>query len=422
MSSLPGVGSETPDPSQRSMFRSSWTTQEGVGTAMIVECKVVDLNPVLWTVDCISQFDQKWYLNIQVGSPYMHSKRGEGIYVMPEIGAKCHVCIPSDNCPPFVLDFIMPQESVLDATSDDAPEGTEKPTDSTFAGGRLRAKPGDIIMRGRDGNFVILHRGGVLQVGSSDLSQRIYIPLRNLVCDISQNYQHYNSGGSINWFLASGESDTNPSTIRKETYRLLAGDARATIRVAYGPLKDMVPEPQNGAQSDLSQLGIGTEEDGPVVVEVVIAPDGFSADNGSPDGSTPDQTVLRYFFDKKGSVFMRSEGSVLLHVRRKLRLVVGDNIDITAKKSFTLTVSDTARIDGGKLLELTGKVTKINGGTKPCAHVGSIVECHITVPWVVVAPGLPPAVIGTVLPINPLTGQPQTVKGTIVSGNPTIQV
>ena len=391
-----------------------------MGPAMIVEAKVVDLNPVLWTVDCISQFDQKWFLNIQVGSPYQHSKRGEGIYVMPEIGAKCHVCVPSDNCPPFLLDFIMPQESIQDATSADAPDGTEEATDSTFAGGRLRAKPGDIIMRGRDGNFVILHRGGVLQIGASELAQRIYIPLRNLVSDISQNYRHYNTGGSINWFLASGESDTNPSTIRKETYRLLAGDEKATIRVAYGPLKDVVPEPQDGSQSNLSQLGIGTEEDGPIVLEVTIAPDGFNPDSGAPDGDTPDQTVLRYFFDKKGSVFMRSEGSVLLHVKKKLRVLVEDSIDLTAKKNFTLTVSDTTRIDGGKLLELTAGVTKINGGTKPCAHVGSVVECRITIPWVSTpaAPGAPV----TILPINPITGQPHTIKGTIISGNPTVQV
>lgn len=387
---------------------------------MIVEGKVVDLNQNLWTVDVISQFDQKWYLNIQVGSPYMHAKRGEGIFVMPEIGAKCHVCIPSDNCPPFVLDFIMPQEAQLDATTDDAPGGTEEATDSSFAGGRVRAKPGDIIMRGRDGNFVVLHRGGVLQIGASELAQRIYIPLQNLVSDISQNYRHYNTGGSINWFLASGESETNPSTIRKETYRLLAGDKRATIRVACGPLKDTVAEPQDGATSHLEQLEIGTEEDGPIVMEVTIAPDGFSPDSGAPDGDTPDQTVLRYFFDKKGNAFLRSEGSVLLMTRKKLRVVSEDNIDITTSKSFTLTVADTTRIDGGDLLELTGRTTKINGGTKPCAHVGAVVECRITIPWVSTpaAPGAPVSI----LPINPVTGQPHTLKGTIISGNPTVLV
>lgn len=417
---LPGVehGSAS-DPMQRTAFRSSWTQPEGLTSATIIEGKIVDINPVLWTVDVISTFDQHWYLNVQVASPYLHPKRGEGIFVMPEIGAKCHVCIPSDGPPPFVLDFIMPQETLLDATSD-APEGTAGATNSTFAGGRIRAKPGDIILRGRDGNFVVLHRGGVLQIGATELAQRIYIPLQNLVSDISQNYRHYNTGGSINWFVASAESESNPPTIRKETFRLLAGDARATIRMAIGQLKDVVAEPKDGATSDLTQLGIGVGEDNPIVVEVAIAPEGFGADSGAPDGSTPNQTVLRYFFDKKGNAFMRSEGSVLLMTRKKLRVVAEDSIDIVTKKSFTLTVEDTTRIDGGDLLELTGKVTKINGGSKPCAHVGSVVECRITIPLVST-----PAVPGNpvlIPPINPLTGMPQTVKGTIISGNPTVLV
>lgn len=418
---LPGVEhGSTPDPAQRTAFRSSWTQPEGISAATIIEGKVVDINLALWTVDIISQFDQKWYLNVQVASPYLHAKRGEGIFVMPEIGAKCHVCIPSDGPPPFVLDFIMPQETLLDATTPDAPAGTEGATNATYAGGRPTVKPGDIMIRGRDGNFMVLHRGGVLQIGATELAQRIYIPLQNLVSDISQNYRHYNTGGSINWFVSSGESESNPPTIRKETFRLLAGDARATIRMAIGQLKDVVAEPQDGATSDLNQLGIGVGDDNPIIVEVAIAPEGFGADNGSVDGSTPEQTVLRYFFDKQGNAFLRSEGSVLLMTRKKLRVVCEDNIDITTKKSFTLTVEDTTRIDGGTLLELTAGITKINGGSKPAAHVGSIVECRITLPLVST-----PAVPGNpvlIPPINPLTGMPQTVKGTIISGNSTVLI
>ena len=416
---LPGVEhGSTADPLQRTAFRSSWTQPEGLSAATIIEGKVVDINPTLWTVDVISQFDQHSYLNIQVGSPYMHPKRGEGIFVMPEIGAKCHVCIPSDGPPPFVLDFIMPQESTSDISTTE--QATEGATNSTFAGGRFKAKPGDIFIRGRDGNFIVLHRGGVLQIGSTELAQRIYIPLNNLVSDISQNYRHYNTGGSINWFVASAESETNPPTIKKDTYRLLAGDAKATIRVAYGPLKDFVPEPQKGATSDLNQLGIGTDTKNPIIMEVTVAPDGFGADNGAPTKDTPKQTVLRYFFDKKGGVFLRSESSVLLMARKKLRLVAEDNIDISTKKSFTLVAKDTGRVDGGSLLELTGKVTKINGGTKPVAHVGAVVEIQITTPLISTpaAPGSPVSI----LPINPLTGQPQVMKGTITSGNPTILV
>lgn len=402
---------------QRSAFRSSWTQPEGTVGAVIVEGVVVDLNLTLWTVDVVSKFDQKQYLNIQVSSPYMHSNFGEGIYAMPDIGAKCHVCIPSDGPPPFILDFIMPTETVPQAGQQDI--SGENSSNSTFAGGRVRAKPGDIYIKGRDGNFIILHRGGVLQIGCSELAQRIYIPLQNLVTDISQNYRHYNTGGSINWFLAPGESETNPSTIHKDTYRLLAGDEKASIRVSVGLAKDFVAEPANGANSELSQLGIG--KDNPIVCEVVLAPEAFGADKGSLEPDTSKKTRLRYFFDKGGSAFLRSEGSVLLYVRKKLRVIAQDNIDVSTKKSFTLVAKETGRVDGGSLLELTGKVTKLNGGSKAVATVGSIVEVVLTLPLngVLVGPPVPGGPI-IVPPIDPITTLPVRLKGTIISGNATV--
>lgn len=414
---LPGVGpTSAPDPLQRSSFRTSYFQPEGVVGAIIIEGVVIDINLTLWTVDVASKFDQKQYFNIQIGSPYLHSNFGEGIYVMPDLGAKCHVCIPSDGPPPFVLDFIMPAETIPQAGPQDI--SSDSSSDSTFAGGRSRAKPGDIYIKGRDGNFVILHRGGVLQVGCSELAQRVYIPLQNLVTDISQNYRHYNTGGSINWFLASGESETNPSTIHKETYRLLADDEKASIRVSIGPAKDFVAEPSNGANSDLNQLGIGTGSNNPIVFEVVLSPEQFGADKGSLEKDTSKETKLRYFFDKKGGAFLRSEGSVLLHVRKKLRIVAQDNIDISTNKSFTLTAKSTGRIDGGDSLDIRGKVTKINGGSKPVATVGSIVEVRLTLPLT----GMPAAIATPVVipPIDPISGMPVVLKGVIVSGNPTI--
>lgn len=422
---LPGVTSTGVDPTQRTAFRSSWSQPEGVTGALIMEGKIVDINLTLWTVDVVSVHDQKWWLNIQVGSPYMHSNNGEGIYVMPEIGAKCHVCVPSDGPPPFVMDFIMPQETIPQAGTAEEPEGRDGGTsDATFAGGRTRPKPGDIYLRGRDGNFLILHRGGILQIGSTELAQRIYIPLQNLITDISQNYRHYNSGGSINWFLAPGESETNPASLYRETFRLLAGDEKATLRITKGLLKDFLTEPENGAQSEIDQLDMAGE-DNPIVLEVAIAPESFGADDGSLQEDAAENTKLRYFFDKSGNVFMRSEGSVLLFSRKKLRLVSKDSISVSTDKDFQLTAKGTGRIDGGALLELTGKVTKINGGSKPCAHVGSIVEVSI---GLIPLSSLTPAAPGAPVLIGPsgaptAAGYPQPkLKGVIVSGNSTVLV
>ena len=132
-----------------SKFRNSFTHKEGVDEALILQGRVHNVNVVKWTVDIITQFDRKKYFNIQVGSPYMHHSNGEGIYAVPEVGATCMVCVPSDSSPPFVLAFTMAHELVDDA-SDDAPAGTNShgasvpnATDASFAGGR--PKPAEVL-------------------------------------------------------------------------------------------------------------------------------------------------------------------------------------------------------------------------------------------------------------------------------------
>jgi hypothetical protein len=183
---------------------------EGNVPANFIQGKVVNVNLVNWTVDVTAQFDRKRYFDIQVGSPYMHYSNGEGISVFPEVGAKCMVCLPSDSSPPYVSSFIMPMENT-DMAAPDAPKGTTSKSSpsatssgASFAGGRPPAKPGDIWMRTRDDNFVILHRGGVVQIGCSELAQRLYIPLSHLIMDISNNYAHHNMGGSILWSMQEG--------------------------------------------------------------------------------------------------------------------------------------------------------------------------------------------------------------------------
>lgn len=418
MGSLPGVNTYSqPNPGERASFRSSWSQPEGAVGAHILEGQVVDINLVNWTVDVVTKFDQKYFLNIQVSAPYAHFNRGEGFYVMPDIGAKCHVCIPSDGPPPFVLDFIMPQETI-DGASEDAPGGTDggkggvtqEATAASFAGGRKRAKPGDIGITNRDGSFLRLHRGGVVQIGSTELAQRIYIPLRNLITDISENYEQLTTGGSVNWFVAHGESSTNPPTVSRHSYRLLANDAKASLRVSIGKLSDVIREPTEQTVSDLSQLGFGQE---PVVCEVILAPDSISADDGAVTKETREASVLRYFFDKDGNTLYRTQGSILLRADGKLRIRVGGDVDLTGGGNFALTLAGSARIQAKGGIDLTGGVIRLNGGSAPIARVGSTVTMTVGAPIPITV-----LVAGVLSPGTILTGAVFT--GIVTTGAPTV--
>jgi hypothetical protein len=418
---LKGVDDKYKQPLERSAFRTSWTQPEGPSDVLIHEARILDINLVNWTVDCVTVFDGKRFFDIQVAAPYLHSNQGEGIYTMPEVGAKCLVCVPSDGPPPFVLAFVMPPEAISDAGSEQAPQGTQggqggpttTPTDSTYSGGRMRAKPGDIVMKGRDGNFVVLHRGGVLQIGCSQLAQRIFIPLGNLVTDISQNYNHFNTGGSVNWGVRAESPEENQETEYRHTFRVFANDEFADIRLAVGRIHQIVPEKpgEDSSAIDLEQLQIGTDAD--VVFEMVLAPGGFDTDAGQPVTNARDLTKLKFFFDRDGNTMFRSEGSVSLRVKKKLRIRVDDTIEVFGKKSFTLECDDIARIRGGKLLELTTKdgQVKINGGTKPVAHVGSQILITLVTPVPITTSQGP----GTIL-------AGATFSGSVSTGNPSILV
>jgi hypothetical protein len=381
-----------------------------------MEGTVVDLNMKIWTVDVVSKFDQKFYPNVQISSPYQNPNNGEGIYVMPDIGSKCHVCIPSDGPAPFILDFIMPQETQTNVGTDDEASGqaaSEDDSDASFAGGRPRPKPGDIFIKGRDGNFVILHKGGVLQIGSTELAQRIYIPLENLITDVSQNYRHHNTGGSINWFLAAGESENNPHTVYKHTYRLRAGVAKASIRVAMGELRDPVKETDGDLKSSMGLYDIGTK-DNPILCEVTLAPDGFEPDKGaSIPGTTEELVKLRYLFDKAGNALLRAEGSVVLQSAKTLTLRGREAIHMQTDGTFLLSGGEGGNIVAENFLQVTTNGMRLNAGSNPAAHVGSSVEILIS-PADVFKLVTPIPTPGGPFPL--LSFAPMTLKGFIKTG------
>jgi hypothetical protein len=312
-----------------------------------------------------------------------------------------------------VADFIMPMETI-DGASTDAPGGTDggkgdvtqEATAASFAGGRKRAKPGDIYIRNRDGSFIILHRGGVLQIGATELAQRIYVPLQNLITDISQTYRHQNIGGSINWFVAPGESSSNPPTVQRNSFRLLAGDDKATLRVAYGKVSDVLKESDPKTKSDLTQLGVGGDA---VVCEVVVSPDQVDADTGAFEDGAAKSSVLRYFFDKAGNVLLRTEANVVLRAKKKLRLRIDDNVEVFGGKNLTLEFEGTARIQVKNGIDISGGVIRLNGGSKAIATVGSIVTLTITAPVPIATSAGP----GTIL-------AGATMVGIVTSGNPTV--
>lgn len=388
-------------------FRSSFTARQGTVAAKFVEAKVVNVNYVTWTVDVYTSFDRKRYANIQVGSPYLHHNNGEGIYVSPEVNAKCMVCIPSDSSPPHVAYFLAAFENV-DLGSDVAPSGTTSQSDpnskssgASFAAGRPRAKPGDIRLQGRDGNFVVLHRGGVLQIGSSELSQRMFIPLSNTMVDISDEYYHHTQGGTEYWGILPSKSDGKSPTEYFQTFRVFADDKFADVRIKKGKVSDPA----------LTELNAGATLD-QVVYEVVVAPQGVDAESGAFHDVK--KVTYRFTVDENGNSIIGAKGDLTIYGKKRLTLASDGTVAVKAANMFEVNAANGAVIDGGALAHIKGKIVKLAGGGKPVAYQGCMVQVILPVTPV---PGVHAS--GAGLPALP---QPLTVTGFIVQGNPQVLV
>lgn len=382
---------------------------EGADPPNIIQGRVINVNLVRWTVDIYSTFDRKRYPDVPVGSPYQHYSNGEGLSIFPEVGALCYICEPGDTSGPFVLAFVMPHE-VVDGSTDDAPQGTRShgvPTgssDASFAGNRPKPKPGDIYLKTRDGNFVILHRGGVLQIGANELAQRIYVPLGNLVTDIAENYQMFNAGGSVSWGMQDGPSQKNFPAQFLRTLRVFANDKYADVKIASGKVYN--------PQRDDNTITENTD-DNPTVIEVCVKPQGFDAVTG--EDSKEGEIKLHFLFDKSGNGFIGMKGAFKMNIEKKWTVTAKGGIEFNSPAGIDIFADQLIQIQGKEGVHVKGKVVRLGPGRRPVACMGDLVNVFVG--------GMPlPAQFIPTIPIPPApNGQhpPGTpIPGTLIIGPP----
>ena len=393
------------NPAGKQPFRTTATFSAGHTEAKIFQGTVTNVNLVTWTVDVVAKFDRYFLPNIPIASPYLHHSGGEGLSVVPEVGATAVVCMPSDTTTPFIIAFLMAPE-IVDTATDDDPDGTtgknspnESSATASFGGGRPKAKPGDMMLRTRDGNFVILHRGGVLQLGADELAQRIYIPMNHFVMDISQNYSHHNSGGSVSWGIQEGAGESEYPSEYTQTFRVLANDKYADVRVKAGKVKDTVPEMGDvDFQSDIDQLGIQSDI---VLYEVDIIPGGFNAETGyTVNKDAPKNARFKFFVDRAGGTFVKASGSIFVGSAKKIRIKAKEGVEIQSEQGMSIQAKNEMLLKS-QSAHVQADVVRLGAGSKPVATQGALVQ--ITLPFTPMPiPGSPPiALYGIILTGNP---------------------
>lgn len=290
----------------------------GLDRVLIEEGRIINVNMRRWTADVKTETNQSNFLDIQWGNAYLHFANGEGIYAMPEVGAKCMVCRPSDS-PPFIMCFTttFEREGVQDGENQgerDVQEGQEAANSNiTFASGRPHLQQGDIMLRGRDGNQIWLRRGGVVEIGSTAISKRLYIPLLNYIRDFCENYSLMTFGGDLSWVV--NRVDDAPDGEAKALLKILAKEAaqheHATVAIQVGQVDD-----DNR-------------------VSITVAPNAIDMETAIADGGP----LFELLIDKEGSVEITSKKDATITIEGELELTVEGGATYDYQSGVTTSVS-----------------------------------------------------------------------------------
>lgn len=284
-------------------------------TPEILKARVLDVDIGSYTVSVATEFGKKVYSDIPFATPYQHFSNGEGIYFMPEVGSLCWVCRASDGNKPFVMAW----GPVLD--------------DHGHRGKKQDLNPGDIYLGTRDENFLVLRRGGIVQIGGGPLSQRIFFQAENTIKDFCQNYELNTLGGSLAWAVG----DSNESSSGK-----------------YPALLELKARENADDAAPIASLQIGSHgESSDVILRLNIKSDGSS---GASDMVT---------------LSMGKDGSVSWSVKKDLSMSVSGKVTVESDDDITLTSQKKMALTGKTGFSAKGQTASVEGDTTATLKGGS---------------------------------------------------
>jgi hypothetical protein len=203
----------------------------------------------------------------------------------------------------------------------------------TYRGGRELLNPGDLHFSTRDGNFVTIRRGGIVQIGATPVCQRVFIPIRNIIRDFAENYELATPGGDLTWLV--NRTDEQGDGHRGTLFTLAA--------------KEFSDDPN---KDPIALLKIGSHGDGNETILSLQTRD---------QGAGTIKTALE----------IKKNGSISWKVEKDLTLNIKGDFKTTVKGKMT-TTSDGDMSSDSKT-KLTGKapVVGLDGGGAKLDLAGS---------------------------------------------------
>jgi hypothetical protein len=213
--------------------RTGVPVYEGEGDVRLVRAKVVSVDNVKWTATIQPEHGGNPIPGVPI-EPMMINSSGGGSYFMPEQNSVVWACTPSTDATPFIMGG-----ATLPKQTDEGDEN-EDPNDRRM--NRPVLEGGDCALAVSEQGHIFMRKGGTVEIGASESCKRVYLPLKNMVREFSQNWEHQIGGGGKISVLARDEdarfgSDLTPAEFQLQISEF-AEDVDPVIDLRLGRIKD----------------------------------------------------------------------------------------------------------------------------------------------------------------------------------------
>jgi len=325
---------------------------DGLGAVKLVRGRVISVEPIKYTASVLPDWGGRGEMpidGVQI-NPITIDDEGGGQFWLPQVNTLVWLLWPSTDADPVIFAAAGAPRQI------DEGDAAEDPND--YRQFRPVINPGDHGTTTRDGNFVYVRRGGAIEIGSTQMAQRIYSPIGNTIRDLVQNYEMISTGGNIEFktkLTDESTVDRTPVEFRMQVREFAQGDP--IIDLGLGRIAE--------EDEELLQGGIK----GDIVARIIINKqykfwiDKRGNVQSVAFGSTLDsvlgtrRTFTRYdFFERVVGLFEAEVGERRVKVNRRDELTVRGEREVTVTQKYTETIE-------GAVLRETGPRTETVRGT-----------------------------------------------------------
>lgn len=303
-------------------------------TPSVFKARVLAVDKVRCTMTVLGENNER-FDGIPLPSHYVGSK-GQGSFWTPEQNSILYLCSPSDGVAPFVVaGCALPREQGDDDTDQD-----------DFRQARPVLNEGDqVVASSDDGNFIILRKGGVIEIGASQTAQRLYVPVNSMIMDFCQDYQLQTTGGILSWKTRRDDTSHGGGTKTPAEFRLQIKEFTGEdplVDLGFGRIQD---------EDDERLVGGG---DGEIVARLLI------------------NDRFRFWIDKSGNVMHYVHGETVTehngkvverYTKNKFQQVLGTFQSRIGSRHATVSGEDYLEVGGSRTVVVKGDLNETIEGT-----------------------------------------------------------